>query len=153
MRGYFFLATVITLSSAVALTACSQPEKLPPARSATAQQQPERAPPAPRQSRGAESRLPHPQPRPPVEGAPPSTPKLLGLSEEETAALLGQPVEEASEPPAKVWLYRTADCQLSVHLFPDLESGGFTALDYSASDSPREACLGKVAALARRRTG
>ncbi|MBC7952036.1 MAG: hypothetical protein H7Z12_09505 [Rhodospirillaceae bacterium] len=79
-------------------------------------------------------------------------PKLVGLSEDETADLLGRPVEETTEPPGKVWVYKASGCQLSVHLFPDMERGGFYALDYTA-DSARESCLGKVAGEARKKGG
>lgn len=92
-----------------------------------------------------------PPPRPGAD-APAVPPKLVGLSEDETVTLLGPPSEEAVEPPGKVWLYRAGGCQLSVHLFPDMEKGGFYALDYAA-DSGRDACLGKVAAEARKRGG
>lgn len=86
--------------------------------------------------------------------APPvaASPKLVGLSEEETAELLGRPAEETTEPPGKIWRYKAAGCQLSVHLFPDMERGGFYALDYTA-DGAREACLGKVAGEARKKGG
>lgn len=79
-------------------------------------------------------------------------PKLVGLSEDETADLLGRPAEETTEPPGKVWVYKASGCQLSVHLFPDMERGGFYALDYTA-DSARETCLGKVAGEARKKGG
>lgn len=79
-------------------------------------------------------------------------PKLVGLSEDETAELLGRPAEESVEPPGKVWTYKASGCKLSVHLFPDMEKGGFYALDYTA-DSARDACLGKVAGEARKKGG
>ncbi|MBC7907784.1 MAG: hypothetical protein H7Y60_13715 [Rhodospirillaceae bacterium] len=84
--------------------------------------------------------------------APTLPPKLVGLSEDETADLLGRPMEETTEPPGKVWVYKASGCQLSVHLFPDMERGGFYALDYTA-DSARESCLGKVAGEARKKGG
>ncbi|MGE5517360.1 MAG: hypothetical protein ACM31D_16270 [Bacteroidota bacterium] len=96
-----------------------------------------------------------PPPRPGAEHDSTATagpPKLLGLSEEETVGLLGRPTEETMQPPSKVWIYRAAGCQLSVHLFPDMEKGGFYALDYAA-DGGRDLCLGKVAGEARKRGG
>lgn len=96
-----------------------------------------------------------PSPRPIPEhdsAAVPGPPKLLGLSEDETVGLLGRPTEETMQPPGKVWIYRAAGCQLSVHLFPDMEKGGFYALDYAA-DGSRDLCLGKVAGEARKRGG
>ena len=66
--------------------------------------------------------------------------------------LLGRPAEESAQPPGKVWIYRASGCQLSVHLFPDMERGGYYTLDYTA-DGARDQCLGKVAGEARRRGG
>lgn len=94
-----------------------------------------------------------PVPRPSGEAdAASGPPALVGLSEDQTAELLGRPAEEESEPPGKIWVYRAADCRLSVHLFPDMEKGGFYTLDYTAADGAKEACLGKVAGEARRKS-
>lgn len=110
-------------------------------------------PPRPATKPGVELNALRPAPRPSDTAPEPTgTPKLVGLSEEETMSLLGRPAEEAVQPPGKVWIYRAAGCQLSVHLFPDMERGGFYALDYAA-DSGRDACLGKVAGEARKRGG
>lgn len=77
--------------------------------------------------------------------------KLVGLSEDETAELLGRPTEESAEPPGKIWVYRAAGCRLSVHLFPDMDKGGFYALDYTVTEGVKENCLGKVAGEARKK--
>lgn len=96
---------------------------------------------------------PSPRPAPERDGTALSgPPKLLGLSEEETVGLLGRPAEETEQAPGKVWVYRAAGCQLAVHLFPDMEKGGFYALDYAA-EGGRDLCLGKVAGEARKRGG
>lgn len=76
--------------------------------------------------------------------------KLVGLSEQETADLLGKPAEEAEQPPGKVWTYRASGCRLSVHLFPDVEKGGFYALDYKAEEGAGDVCLGKVVTAHRK---
>lgn len=102
---------------------------------------------------------PAPRPTESKEGAEPALLKLVGLSEDETADLLGRPAEESAEPPGKIWTYKAAGCRLSVHLFPDMEKGGFYALDYTtaegaaegAKEGAKEACLGKVAGEARRK--
>ncbi|MCR6631245.1 MAG: hypothetical protein NVV74_15015 [Magnetospirillum sp.] len=85
--------------------------------------------------------------------APAGAPKLVGLSEDETVGLLGRPAEESAAPPGKIWVYKATGCELSVHLFPDMDKGGFYALDYSAADGGRDQCLGKVAGEARKRGG
>lgn len=77
--------------------------------------------------------------------------KLVGLSEAETEGLLGRPTEETDRPPGKAWVYQGPNCRLTVHLFPDMEKGGFYALDYTVEDGSREACLGKVAGEVRKR--
>lgn len=107
-----------------------------------------RAQSAPKVDKTPDLKAIRPEPRPLGELAPPS---LVGLSEDETAELLGQPAEEEAEPPGKIWIYRTAGCRLSVHLFPDMDKGGFYTLDYTAADGAKETCLGKVAGEARRK--
>lgn len=104
---------------------------------------------SPEQQREADRAPPVPRPRPTdpkIAKLPP--PKLVGLSEAETVELLGRPAEESAQPPGKVWLYRSGGCELSVHLFPDMDHGGFYALDYTAGPDTesREACLRKTAA-------
>ncbi len=93
-----------------------------------------------------------PNPRPDTAATAGAAPRLVGLSEDETVGLLGRPAEESAQPPGKVWIYRASGCQLSVHLFPDMERGGYYTLDYTA-DGARDQCLGKVAGEARRRGG
>ncbi|MDA8230714.1 MAG: hypothetical protein M0006_05195 [Magnetospirillum sp.] len=102
--------------------------------------------------------VPKPRPAEPkslakaVPGKEALPPKLVGLSEAQTIDLLGRPSEEGGQPPEKVWLYRAAGCDLSVHLFPDMEKGGFYALDYTADGGvSRDACLLKIATEARRK--
>lgn len=81
----------------------------------------------------------------------PLPPALVGMSETETEGLLGRPSEEADRPPGKAWIYQGPGCRLTVHLFPDMEKGGFYALDYTVEDGSREVCLGKVAGEVRKR--
>ncbi|MEW5726605.1 MAG: hypothetical protein AB1918_02150 [Pseudomonadota bacterium] len=87
----------------------------------------------------------------PAEPQAQEVPKLVGLSEAETAQLLGQPAEESAQPPGKVWVYKAAGCRLAVHLFPDMEKGGFYTLDTTAEEGAADACLGRLAADARKK--
>lgn len=126
-------------------------ERLPPAKPAVAG-----PPTAPR--RAVEPPPPRPvvpaKPKPPVEAAlPDKAPPvvLVGMSEAETAAVLGRPAGEAEQPPGKVWTYEVEGCRLAVHLFPDMDRGGFYALDYTAGEAPKDWCLGRVVQEARRR--
>jgi hypothetical protein len=58
--------------------------------------------------------------------------KLVGLSEEETIVLLGQPAAESDAAPAKLWEYRGRDCVLDVYFYLDVSRNGFYALHYAA---------------------
>jgi hypothetical protein len=84
-----------------------------------------------------------------------AVPHLIGLSEIRIAAMLGRPAKEDETPPGKVWVYRGTGCDLLVHLFPDMERGGFYTLDYTATGGRvgRDACLRGIVAKARRRLG
>jgi hypothetical protein len=146
------------------LAACSSfgggDTPLPPRHAApsAASGQPTVPPPPPRPTAKAvelKTLRPAARPTPGQDAAAAASPlplKLVGLSEEETIDLLGRPAEENPQPPGKLWIYKASGCQLSVHLFPDMDRGGFYALDYS-SDISRDACLGKVAGEARKRGG
>ncbi|MBI5164882.1 MAG: hypothetical protein HY985_13380 [Magnetospirillum sp.] len=82
---------------------------------------------------------------------PSEPPRLIGLSEDETAGLLGRPAEEGEAAPGKVWIYRTSGCRLAVHLFPDMDRGGFYALDVTAAEGEADACLTRLAGEARKK--
>ena len=164
-----FTYIVSPIVLAASLSACAQFDlpkwpgnegaAIPAPRSTTADAQAKGAPAARPAKPLPELKALRPEARPAVEkeiaslpSAPLLPPKLVGLSEDETADLLGRPAEETTEPPGKIWVYKALGCQLSVHLFPDMERGGFYALDYTA-DGARESCLGKVAGEARKKGG
>jgi len=143
----------LVLASALLLAGCSLPgwrrpwdtgaTPAPPPPVADSQA---REPPIPK-ARPAEPKL---AARPPAEK--PKPPGLVGLSEAETVDLLGRPSEETDQAPGKLWLYRSGGCELSVHLFPDMDRGGFYALDYGVmgQGDGRDACLARTAEEARR---
>lgn len=144
---------VVALLPALALAACSSwpespiapPPAPPPGKPLASAVERHRAPPVPRQ---LQQRPPaaKPQTPPPAEEAAAPPPNLVGLSEADTAALLGQPTEQADQAPGKIWTYRAEGCALSVHLFPEMDGGGFYALDYTADgDLPRDTCLRRIA--------
>jgi hypothetical protein len=91
------------------------------------------------------------QPAPAPERQPPL--HLVGLTEEETVEALGPPTEESGQPPGKVWTYRVNGCELSVHLFPDMDRGGFYTLDYTAGEAPRDWCVARVVGEAKKNKG
>lgn len=70
---------------------------------------------------------------------PPAAPmKLTGLTQRETLALLGRPVSETDQPPAKVWRYRGTGCTLDLFFYLDLQRNEFFAL-HQAIDGARDA--------------
>jgi len=67
------------------------------------------------------------------------------------ARLLGAPAEQTEEPPATVWRYKTATCELDLFFYLDLRSGRMRTLRYAfkdeATDSARhQNCLRELAA-------
>jgi hypothetical protein len=63
--------------------------------------------------------------------------------------LLGAAAERTEEPPATVWRYKTATCELDLYFYLDLRSGRMRTLHYTfkgdATDSARrQICLGEL---------
>jgi hypothetical protein len=64
-------------------------------------------------------------------GAIASQPELIGLDQSATMRLLGPATEKSDEPPATVWRYKTASCELDLFFYLDLRSGRMRTLHYS----------------------
>lgn len=112
---------------------------------------------------------------PPVPGRKPDLPiaeadpaKLVGLDFAAAKALLGEPVEQHEEPPARVWAYDGRICLLSVFFYPSVEDNVFRVLTYeieeaadpvaeNAKTQPSEArvsrCLAEVLQARQAETG
>ncbi len=75
-------------------------------------------------------------------GEIPSQPELIGLDQSGAMRLLGPPTETSDEPPATVWRYKTASCELDLYFYLDLRSGRMRTLHYSFK--------GEAAEVARR---
>lgn len=97
---------------------------------------------------------PPPLPAPQVQvQAPPAAPLLpppldvVGKSDHEVVALLGQPAQERVASAVKVMQFQTHDCAVEVHFFPDVKQGGFRALEVTGGGplAPPQ-CLGRVRA-------
>jgi hypothetical protein len=90
---------------------------------------------------------------PPI--APPLQAKeLIGLDQTGATRLLGAATERTEEPPATVWRYKTATCQLDLYFYLDLRSGRMRTLHYTlqgdAADSAgRQNCLREIVAARR----
>jgi hypothetical protein len=91
---------------------------------------------------------PEPAARPPAPAgdAPLQAQDLIGLDQPAATRLLGIAAERTEEPPATVWRYKTAACELDLFFYLDLRSGRMRALHYTfkgeASDgATRQNCL------------
>jgi hypothetical protein len=85
------------------------------------------------------------------EGQIPSQPELIGLDESGAMRLLGPATEKSDEPPATVWRYKTATCELDLFFYLDLRSGRMRTLHYSfkgdgAEAARRQECLRSLVA-------
>jgi hypothetical protein len=83
--------------------------------------------------------------------APPQAKELIGLDQPAATRLLGTAAERAEEPPATVWRYKTANCELDLYFYLDLRSGRMRTLHYTfkgdATDAVgRQSCLTELAA-------
>jgi hypothetical protein len=85
---------------------------------------------------------------------PPQAKELIGLDQTGATRLLGAATERTEEPPATVWRYKTATCQLDLYFYLDLRSGRMRTLHYTlqgdATDSAgRQNCLREIVAARR----
>jgi hypothetical protein len=82
---------------------------------------------------------------------PPQAKELIGLDQPAAIRLLGTAAERTEEPPATIWRYKTATCELDLFFYLDLRSGRMRTLHYAfkgdAADSAgRQNCLGELVA-------
>lgn len=80
---------------------------------------------------------------------------LVGLTEQETIRLLGQPTAIQENPPAKTWQYATGRCELRVHLFMEMTTRSFRTLSYEMNSTDEKTdvdqqCLAELVAQAWR---
>jgi hypothetical protein len=81
----------------------------------------------------------------------PQVKELIGMDQPAAIRLFGAAVERAEEPPATIWRYKTAACELDLYFYLDLRSGRMRTLHYAfkgdAADSARrQNCLSDLAA-------
>lgn len=79
-------------------------------------------------------------------GQAPSQAELIGLDQPSATRLFGAATEKSDEPPATVWRYKTASCELDLFFYLDLRSGRMRTLHYSfggesAEETRRQECL------------
>ncbi len=77
---------------------------------------------------------------------PPQTKQLVGLDQPAAVHLFGAATEQSAAPPATVWRYRNATCELDLFFYLDLRSGKMRALHYkfkgdAADPAGQQDCL------------
>ena len=82
---------------------------------------------------------------------PPETAELIGLDQAAATRLFGPAAERSDEPPATVWRYKTASCELDLFFYLDLRSGQMRTLHYAlkgegADTKRRQDCLRSLVA-------
>ncbi len=87
----------------------------------------------------------------PAAAASPQVQELIGLDQPAATRLFGTAVERSEEPPATIWRYKTANCELDLFFYLDLRSGRMRTLHYAfrgdaADSSRRQNCLRDLAA-------
>jgi hypothetical protein len=81
----------------------------------------------------------------------PSQAELIGLDEPAATRLFGPATEKSEAPPATVWRYKTAGCELDLFFYLDLRSGRMRTLHYAfkgdgADTVRRQDCLSSLLA-------
>src|SRR6266436_1061023 len=87
----------------------------------------------------------------PAAAASPQVQELIGLDQPAATRLLGNAMERSEEPPATIWRYKTANCELDLFFYLDLRSGRMRTLHYAfkgdaADTARRQNCLRDLAA-------
>lgn len=74
--------------------------------------------------------------------------RLVGLDQPAARRLLGTATEQSEAPPATIWRYRTATCELDLFFYLDLRSGKMRTLHYAfkGDQGGGEDCLRSVVA-------
>lgn len=67
-------------------------------------------------------------------GSLPSHVELIGLDQPTATRLFGATAEQSEEPPATVWRYKNATCELDLFFYLDLRSGRMRTLHYALKD-------------------
>ncbi|HJU20189.1 MAG TPA: hypothetical protein VJ770_27360 [Stellaceae bacterium] len=80
---------------------------------------------------------------------------MIGLDQRKAARLFGKGAEKTAQPPAAVWRYKTANCELDLFFYLDLRSGQMRTLHYAfkgdvGDAEKRQDCLRAIVAA---RTG
>jgi hypothetical protein len=79
----------------------------------------------------------------------PQASELIGLDQPEATRLLGMAAEQIERPPAMVWRYKNATCELDLFFYLDLRSNRMRTLHYAlkgdgGDPAKRQDCLGSL---------
>ena len=69
-----------------------------------------------------------PTPPPATDSSLPKAGELIGLDQQGATRLLGTPTEQFEKPPAAVWRYKSATCELDLYFYLDLRSNQMRTL-------------------------
>ena len=88
---------------------------------------------------------------PDVVSLPPRPSTLIGLDQPAAKQLFGSATEQSEAPPATVWRYRSASCELDLFFYLDLRSGKMRTLHYAfkgdaADPAQQQVCLRSLVA-------
>ena len=72
-----------------------------------------------------------PKPPPAADSSLPQASELIGLDQPEATRLLGTAAEQFEKPPAAVWRYKNATCELDLFFYLDLRSNQMRMLHYA----------------------
>ena len=82
----------------------------------------------------------------------PQASELIGLDQPGATRLLGAAAEQFEQPPAAVWRYKNATCELDLFFYLDLRSNQMRTLHYAlkgdgGDPARRQDCLGSLRAV------
>jgi outer membrane biosynthesis protein TonB len=82
---------------------------------------------------------------------PAQRPELIGLDQQAATRLFGTAAERSEKPPATIWRWRSATCELDLYFYLDLRSGRMRSLHYAFKGDAAglDDCLKSLAVAAR----
>lgn len=141
------LSRSIPLFVALALGACETSEQ-------SIAPTPPPPPPAATARSNQVAALPVPVPPPKDRVTQPIEPEtLVGLSQEETRRLFGNPSAMRDEPPAVIWTYGSSGCGLDIFFYLDLGTQTFKALTYDLKPNGPKGLQGGACVASLRPSG
>ena len=79
----------------------------------------------------------------PAGSLPPKASELIGMDQPAATRLFGAAAERSEQPPATVWRYKNATCELDLFFYLDLRSGRMRTLHYALKGDGADASGGQ----------